>query len=63
MSYQSLAEVLQANNQIFWKRKVYSSFKDNVWVADLPDMQLVSEELVFYYLLLTFVVNTHGFFL
>ena len=27
----------------FEKRKVYSSFKDNIWGADLMDMQLVSE--------------------
>ena len=23
------------------KRKLYSSFKDNIWVADLADMQLI----------------------
>ena len=23
------------------KRKVYSSFMDNIWVADLADMQLI----------------------
>ena len=27
----------------FEKRKVYSSFKDNIWSADLPDMQLISK--------------------
>ena len=27
----------------FNKRKVYSSFKDNVWGADLADMQLLSK--------------------
>ena len=26
----------------FEKRKVYSAFKDNIWVADLADMQLLS---------------------
>ena len=25
------------------KRKVYSSFKDNIWVVDLADMQLISK--------------------
>ena len=25
------------------KRKVYSAFKDNVWAADLADMQLISK--------------------
>ena len=27
----------------FKKRKVYSSFQDNVWGADLADMQLISK--------------------
>ena len=27
----------------FKKRKVYSSFKDNIWGADLADMQLMSK--------------------
>ena len=27
----------------FNKRKVYSSFKDNIWGVDLADMQLLSE--------------------
>ena len=27
----------------FNKRKVYSSFKDNIWDADLADMQLLSK--------------------
>ena len=27
----------------FKKRKVYSSFKDNIWGVDLPDMQLISK--------------------
>ena len=26
----------------FKKRKVYSSFKDNIWGADIADMQLIS---------------------
>ena len=25
------------------KRKVYSAFKDSIWVADLADMQLISK--------------------
>ena len=25
------------------KKEVYSSFKDNIWVADLADMQLISK--------------------
>ena len=27
----------------FRKRKVYSAFKDNIWGADLADMQLISK--------------------
>ena len=27
----------------FKKIKVYSAFKDNIWGADLPDMQLISK--------------------
>ena len=27
----------------FKKRKVYSSFKDNIWGVDLADMQLISK--------------------
>ena len=27
----------------FEKRKVYSAFKDNIWVADLADMQVISK--------------------
>ena len=27
----------------FRKRKVYSSFKDNIWGVDLADMQLISK--------------------
>ena len=27
----------------FKKRKVYSSFKDNIWCVDLADMQLISK--------------------
>ena len=26
----------------FKKRKVYSGFRDNIWAADLADMQLIS---------------------
>ena len=45
----------------FRKRKMHSSFNGNIWDADLTDMQLVSK--VFYYLLLTFLVNMNGLFL
>ena len=31
----------------FKKRKFYSSFKDNIWGADLADMQLISKSNIF----------------
>ena len=50
----------------FIKRKVYSAFKDNIWGADLVDMQLVStliKDLYFYCVLLIFLANMPGLFL
>ena len=49
----------------FKKRKVYSRFKDNIWGADLADMQLISlkKGLDFYCVLLIFLVNMLGLFL
>ena len=57
----------------FKKRKVHSSFMDNIWVADLANMQLISKfcldfyfcfnDFDFYYVLLTFSVNTQRLFL
>ena len=49
----------------FKKGKVYSSFRDNIWGADLADMQLLSKflDLDFYYVLLIFLVNMLGLFL
>ena len=41
MSNQQLADEL--DKPIIWKfkrRKVYSSFRDNIWGVDLADMQL-----------------------
>ena len=41
---QQLAEIF--HKQIikkFEKRKIYSSFKDNIWDADLADMQLINK--------------------
>ena len=41
---EQLAEELhQPITKKFKKRKVYSAFKDNIWVADLADMQLISK--------------------
>ena len=41
------------------KRKVYSPFIDNIWVADLADMQLIC---FINYISLIFSVNIHGLF-
>ena len=44
------------------KRKVQSTLIDNIWVANLADMQLISKFsfIKFYYVLLIFSVDTHG---
>ena len=50
----------------FKKRKVQSSFIDNIWGADLADMQLISkfnEEIRFLLWLTDVLVNIHGLFL
>ena len=44
------------------KQKVQIPFIDNIWGADLADMQLI-KDLDFYYALLTFIVNIYGLFL
>ena len=41
----------------FIKQKVHSSFIDNIWDANLADMQFIKR-----FLLLIFTVNMHGFF-
>ena len=49
----------------FEKRRVHAAFKDNIWAADLADMQLLSKcnkELDFYYVLLIFLVNMFRLF-
>ena len=44
LNYEILAEVLHKPIiKSFKRRKVYSSFKDNIWGADLADMQLISK--------------------
>ena len=46
--------------------KKYLSFKDNIWDADLVDMQLISKfnkGIRFYYMFLTLLVNMDGLFL
>ena len=50
----------------FEKRRVYSSFKDNIWGVDLADMQLLSKynkAIRFLLCVLIFLVNMLGLFL
>ena len=50
----------------FVKRKVWSSFIDNILGTDLVDMQLISKfnkGLRFFYELMIFIENMHGLFL
>ena len=50
----------------FKRRTVYSRFKDNVWGANLSDMQLISKfnkGFRFLFVLLIFFVNMLGLFL
>ena len=50
----------------FKKRNIQPSYVDNIWVAGLTDMQLISKfkkGIRFYYVLLMFSVNTHRLFL
>ena len=69
ISNQELADELDKTVIKNFKRcKVYFSFKDNIWGADLADMELTIEykgtkELGFYYVLLIFSVNMHGLLL
>ena len=59
-------ELLKPIIRKFNKRKVNSPFIDNIWGADLADIQLISKfkkNLDFYCVLLTFIINTHGLFL
>ena len=66
MANQKLAEELHKPIiRKFEKRKLLSSFMDNVWSADLADMQLkvnLVKEFVFYYVLLMFSVNMFRLF-
>ena len=43
ISNKELAKELHKPIRKFQKRKVHSSFIDNVWGADLADMQLISK--------------------
>ena len=66
MSDQKLVEELHKPIiRKFNNRKVKSPLIDDIWGADLENMQLRSKlinEFIYYYVLLTFSVNPHGLF-
>ena len=66
-SNKELAEELHKDiNKKAEKRKIYSSFIDNIWGADLSSMQLISKSnkgIRFFYVLLIFLLNKHELFL
>ena len=48
----------------FEKRKVFSSFTDNIWGANLAEKHLISKfDKGIRFVLLIFLVNMHGLFL
>ena len=65
---EQLAEELHKPNiRKFKKRKVYSAFKDNMWGADLADMQLISKfnkgfNFLLCVIVIIFLVNMLGLF-
>ena len=67
MSNKELAEELHKPIiRKFEKRKVHSPFIDNIWGADLADIQLISKfnkGICYFYESLIFLVNTYGLFL
>ena len=64
MSYQELPEELhKAIIRKFEKRKVHSSFIDDILGADMQLIRKFNKGIRFYYVLLIFSVNTHGLFL
>ena len=49
----------------FKRRKVYARFRDNIWAADLVEIELLSSKKnkmlsIFYYKLYKFSLNIHG---
>ena len=65
-NYQLANELHKPIIRKFKKRKVYSSFRDNIWGVDLADMQSrvnITKESSIYYVQLIFLVNIHGLFL
>ena len=65
-NYQLANELHKPNIRKFKKRKVYSSFRDNIWGVDLADIKPlinIIKELSIYYVQLICLVNMLGLFL
>ena len=66
MQNQQLAEALHKPNiRKFEKRKVYSSFIDNIWDFDLAEMKSffkLIKQFIFYYVFLMLLVHMYGLF-
>ena len=60
MQNQELSEELDKPSiRKFEKRKLYSSFKDNIWGADLKEMQLISKNNIGFRFLIN-VIDIYG---
>ena len=65
-NYQFASELHKQVTKKFKTQKVYSSFRDNIWDADLADMQSLSKYnngIQYYCAQLICLVNTHALFL
>ena len=65
-NYQFASELHKQVTKKFKTQKVYSSFRDNIWDADLADMQSLSKYnkgIKYYCAQLICLVNTHALFL
>ena len=65
LNWELVEELHKSIIRKFDKRKGHSSFLDNIWGADLADMQLISKfdkGIRFLYMLLIFMVNMLRYF-
>ena len=65
-NYQVANKLHKTNIRKFKKRKVCSSFRDNIWGVNFADMQSLSKKIrgiSIYRVQLIFLVNMHGLFL
>ena len=63
MLNQQIAVELHKAIRKFKRVKDYFLFKNNLWGADLADVELISKELDSHYVCLIFLVNMHGVFI